>query len=245
MQTIRWAEIACVERLVHGVNLKCTDASVKTLRSVNPQRMFDSIRRHIMAGVLASPLLDLAAEPTTWVAPVSNRQWQDQCEDCKEKQPCFGMLGSGKRTRWCSGCAKRHPGATNTVNKRCEDCGAKQAYKGMPADGVKRWCSGCANQHTGATVVVNQCEDCSVKQANFGLPSGKKRRWCGGCAKEHTGAISATRRCEDCGLKHSSWGMSTWPAGGGKKWRWCSGCAKSIRVPCPPSARHCAARTVR
>jgi hypothetical protein len=74
---------------------------------------------------------------------------QKKCEDCKVKQPKFGLPAEGK-SRWCSGCAKRHEGAVNIANKKCEGCGLKQPSFGLSSDGGKtRWCSGCAKGHQG------------------------------------------------------------------------------------------------
>jgi hypothetical protein len=70
------------------------------------------------------------------------------CEDCKLKQPNFGLVG-GKR-QWCSGCAKAHDGAVDVVSKMCEDCKLKHPKFGLVAEGKKRWCFGCAKAHDGA-----------------------------------------------------------------------------------------------
>ena len=106
---------------------------------------------------------------------VNNILYYKKCEDCKLKQPCFG-LPEGK-TRWCAGCSKAHAGAVDLVNKKCEDCHLKQPSFGLLAEMKKRWCSGCAKVHTGAVNVVSQkCEDCKLKQPNFGHFSDRKRR---------------------------------------------------------------------
>jgi hypothetical protein len=62
------------------------------------------------------------------------------------------------KRRWCSGCAKAHPGAVHCQQK-CEICKLKLARwrKGGRKDGKdgkKRWCAGCAKVHVGAANVV-------------------------------------------------------------------------------------------
>ena len=49
---------------------------------------------------------------------------QRVCETCKLKRRTFG-LPSGRKPRWCSGCAKGHAGAVEVVDKKCEDCKIK------------------------------------------------------------------------------------------------------------------------
>ena len=44
-----------------------------------------------------------------------------KCEDCKLKQPSFGLLAECAvvvRRRWCADCAKAHPGAESLKNAR-------------------------------------------------------------------------------------------------------------------------------
>ena len=48
-------------------------------------------------------------------APKKKRK-RKVCEDCKQKQPHFGMP-SAKVKRWCGGCAKQHAGA-ESLDKR-------------------------------------------------------------------------------------------------------------------------------
>jgi hypothetical protein len=75
-----------------------------------------------------------------------------KCEDCGLKHASCGVPGGAKtRARWCSGCAKGHQGAVNTLNNKCEDCQLKHASCGVPGEGKKaRWCAGCAKGHPGA-----------------------------------------------------------------------------------------------
>ena len=118
-----------------------------------------------------------------------------------KKQPNFGMVAQGK-TRWCSRCAKGHPGAVNITGKKCEDCHQKHASCGMPSDRKRRWCGGCAKLHIGAIDISSQkCEDCKLKQPSYGM-LGSKATWCAGCAKKHAGSIDIkSKRCEGCKLK--------------------------------------------
>ena len=68
------------------------------------------------------------------------------------------MRGTGcdanTKRRWCSGCAKAHPGAVHCQQK-CEICKLKLAKRGdgRRKDGKKRWCAGCAKVHAGAANV--------------------------------------------------------------------------------------------
>jgi uncharacterized OB-fold protein len=51
------------------------------------------------------------------------RPGQKVCEDCGVLTPGWGLPKSGKRQRWCTGCAKGHAGAVRTIGKKCADCG--------------------------------------------------------------------------------------------------------------------------
>jgi hypothetical protein len=51
-----------------------------------------------------------------------HREYPRKCDDCREKYPSFGNVADGKK-RWCSACAKSHPGCENLRAKKCEDRG--------------------------------------------------------------------------------------------------------------------------
>ena len=73
-----------------------------------------------------------------------------KCEDCALKQPSYGLPGEGKKQRWCTSCAKAHPGAVNKRSNKCEDCMQKAVNYGLSGEGKKqRWCAGCAKAHGG------------------------------------------------------------------------------------------------
>ena len=109
---------------------------------------------------------------------------------------------------------------------KCEGCGLKGAYFGLPAELRARWCGGCGAAPEGVVRVSDRkkCEDCQQKEPNYGLRGADgigKRRWCRVCAKAHAGAenVSGTK-CENCGLKSATFGLR---AEGTR--RWCKGCA--------------------
>jgi hypothetical protein len=69
----------------------------------------------------------------------------------------------GSKRRWCTACAKQHPGAICAyiqIKQRCTDCGVKTPHYGMPeGDRKRKWCAPCASKHPGAIdVVAVRCE---------------------------------------------------------------------------------------
>ena len=69
-----------------------------------------------------------------------------------------------EKARWCSGCAKSHPGAKDVANKKCEGCKLKMPNFGTPAEKKRRWCSACAPE--GCVDLVNKkCETCGGPRA--------------------------------------------------------------------------------
>ena len=170
------------------------------------------------------------------------------CEDCGARHKHFGLPGSVAR-RWCTACAKAHPGAVSLSAAVCEDCARTIPEFGLPsvtnARGfmVKRWCSKCSTAHPGATrPAARLCADgCGSSVRIFGMPEGKPQ-WCRKCADNHPGAVMDGRhqkqaakaaaakrekgksgvKCVDCGLKAGGYG----PADGSRTNVWCFSCAK-------------------
>ena len=75
-----------------------------------------------------------------------------------------------------------------TENRKCEDCGLKQANFGLPNEKKKRWCAPCGKPH-GAQRTTSQkmCEKCKIRHANYGMPGSKQntggregtqKKWC-------------------------------------------------------------------
>ena len=77
----------------------------------------------------------------------------------------FGVSGGAvgppnrapRRGRWCSGCAKAHPGSARRrgadegpPKQKCEDCERSFATFGLATQGAQRWCGPCAKAHAGA-----------------------------------------------------------------------------------------------
>jgi hypothetical protein len=155
------------------------------------------------------------------------------CEGCHDKQPSFGLEADGVN-RWCSGCAKQHPGARDVVSKMCEDCHDKQPRYGLEANGVKHRCFGCAKQHPGAkNVATKMCEGCHANQPNFGLEADRVKRWCVGCANQQPNSKTLVNlktklqkvdgpTCEDC---QSAYDKATRGLRAQNTARWCFRCA--------------------
>ena len=149
-----------------------------------------------------------------------------RCEDCISanhaiiRHAIFGNPGDKKR--WCTNCAKNHPGSERR-SPMCHDCGVVHRSYGL-GDGKKRWCKGCSKNHVGAVVVTKQvkCESCGLKQPTFGMPGGK-RIWCAPCAQVHPGAmnLSKPKMCETCDGAPRIFGLP------GEPKRWCTNCAKA------------------
>jgi hypothetical protein len=118
-------------------------------------------------------------------------------------------------------------GAQIKHRKICEDCEAKSANYGLPAQGKRRWCARCAQtNHPGSCRVTKhrKCEHCGLKVPTLGLPIEGKVRWCSGCAKLlHPDArrVHKRKKCEDCHEKVPSFGLEV-----GNKHRWCISCAR-------------------
>ena len=121
--------------------------------------------------------------------PKQDRNLQSmKCEDCTEKYSSYG-LPTEKKRRWCSVCARAHPGAISVTfqTARCEDCSQKRASfgllnkprrqhggRGAPGEGRARWCGSCAKAHGPGVgpLYARMCEDCGRKSANFVVPCG-------------------------------------------------------------------------
>ena len=72
------------------------------------------------------------------------------CEDCKRKDPSFGLEGETRR-RWCQSCAKGHEDAVLLKKRRpCEDCQLTDPSFGLPEEKRRRWCHGCAMKRQGS-----------------------------------------------------------------------------------------------
>eukprot|EP01047_Picozoa_sp_COSAG01_P030806 COSAG01_NODE_2160_length_8268_cov_230.522830_6_plen_311_part_00 len=118
-------------------------------------------------------------------------------------------------------------GAQIKHRKVCEDCEAKSANYGLPAQGKRRWCARCARtNHPGSCRVTKhrKCEHCGLKVPTLGLPIEGKVRWCSSCAKLHhpdARRVHMRKKCEDCHEKVPSFGLEV-----GAKLRWCISCAR-------------------
>ena len=136
------------------------------------------------------------------------------CEECKECTPSWGLPASlaggterrgprghgqanpaGNRQRWCTACAKGHPGAVITIGRRCEDCAEKWARFALDGDAAARWCRSCGLSHAGARDrYAKKGESCHAKTPKYGMVTDGgafKPRWCSACASQQIAAPNA------------------------------------------------------
>ena len=134
-----------------------------------------------------------------------------------------------------------------TENRKCEDCGLKQANFGLPNEKKKRWCAPCGKKHPGSfNVKLQDCEDCNDTHRSFGMPDERKKRWCGDCATKHAGAINLNSKlCVICGEGTAGYGNPP-EEGEPKNALWCIKCKEGqagtiiriyqVRRPALPAA---------
>ena len=168
-------------------------------------------------------------DPSDVSEMVHQRLTTSACEGCGIHQPTHGIPGEigrkgGGRWRWCSSCAKVHPGAVALQKKaKCEDCCLKSRAYGMAEERKKRWCSACSKEHPGGKWPLQPFSQQSaplVPMRRVLLAINEQRfHWL------HPGAIMLCiqLKCEDCNVKTPLWGMPS----EGKKHRWCRVCAKA------------------